>query len=352
MTAGKPTANTKTVVRFDHFVHPAFQKRLAGEPDIEYLELSQADAPASWDAMARAHVYQISAAKDELDQQWFAAKALLERAPKLLCVSSSGAGYDTSDVDACTAAGVLVVNQSGGNAQSVAEHTLGLMLDVSKRISENDRLLRTKRGYTREALMGREISGRTLGLVGIGEVGRRVSKLAVAFGMTVLASDPHVDADTMAGYGARKVELDELIAQSDFVSLHCPRIPTTMNLINAAAFEAMKPGAIFVSTARGGIHDEAALTKGIESGHLAGAGVDVWDIEPPPMDHPLVQRDNVVSTFHTAGVTSEARQRMAEYASDQIVEVLAGKRPPRLINTEVWPAYVKRFEAIMGHIPA
>lgn len=345
------SANTKTVVRFDHFVHPAFQARLAGEPDIDYLELSQNDEGASWAAFERAHVYQISAAKDELGKQWWASGPLLEKSPQLLCVSSSGAGYDTSDVAACTAAGVLVVNQSGGNAQSVAEHTLGLMLDVSKRISENDRLLRTSRGYSREALMGREISGRTLGIVGLGEVGKRVSKLANAFDMTVVATDPNVDTDTMASYGAKKVELAEVLAQSDFVSLHCPRIPTTMNMIDAAAFDAMKPGAIFITTARGGIHDEAALTKAVQSGHLAGAGIDVWDIEPPPIDHPLVKMENVVSTFHTAGVTSEARERMAEYASDQIVDVLSGKRPRRLINPEAWPAYVKRFEAIMGRTP-
>lgn len=344
--------NTKTVVRFDHFVHPAFKARLDQEPDIEYLELSQGDESAAWAAMARANVYQISSAKDELAKQWFAAPQLLDRASNLLCVSSTGAGYDTTDVEACTRAGILVVNQSGGNAQSVAEHTLGLMLDLSKRISENDRLLRASRGYTRESLMGREIYGRTLGIVGAGEIGSRVSKLANAFGMTVIATDPNVDASRMATYGARKVELAEVLSSADFISIHCPRIPTTMNLIDAAAFQSMKPGAIFITTARGGIHDEAALTKAVQSGHLAGAGIDVWDIEPPPIDHPLVKMENVVSTFHTAGVTSEARQRMAEFASDQVVEVLSGKRPPRIINPEVWPAYVKRFEAIMGRTPA
>jgi D-3-phosphoglycerate dehydrogenase len=344
--------NTKTVVRFDHFINPAFQQRLAQENDIEYLELRQDDETAGYGAFERAHIYQISAAKDELEKKWWATAPLLERAPNLLAVSSGGAGYDTSDAEACTNAGVLLVNQAGGNAQSVAEHTLGLMLDLSKRISENDRLLRSnKRDYPRESLMGREISGRTLGVVGIGEVGSRVAKLANAFGMNVLAVDPNVDAGAVAAHGARKVSLDELLAHSDFVSIHCPRIPTTTNMIDTAAFKAMKPGVIFITTARGGIHDEAALTAAMDDGHVAGAGLDVWDIEPPPLEHPLLVRDNVVSTYHTAGVTSEARQRVAQYASEQIVSILRGERPPRIINPEAWPAYAKRFERIMGKTP-
>ncbi len=345
------SGNTKSVVRFDHFMHPAFDQRLKAEPDIDYRVFGQQAETEALAVFEHAHIYHISAAKDEVAPNWFANAALIERAPDLLCVSSSGSGYDTTDVDACTAAGICVVNQSGGNAQSVAEHTLALMLDVSKRVSENDRLLRSHRGYTREDLMGREISGRTLGVVGIGEVGSRVSRLATAFGMTVLATDPNVDADRAASFGARKVELDELVSQSDFVSLHCPRIPTTMNLIDRAKFEAMRPGTIFITTARGGIHDESALTASIETGHLGGAGIDVWDVEPPPEDHPLLARDNVVATFHTAGVTAEARQRMAEYASDQIVRTLNGERPPRLINPEVWPAYSARFERLLGKRP-
>ncbi len=347
------SANTKTVVRFDNFINPAFPARLAAEPDIEYIELDRNDEAAGFEAMARAHVYHIQAAKDEVLNHWRADAPLLVRAPNLLAVSSSGAGYDTCDAAACTEAGVLLVNQAGGNAQSVAEHTLALMLDLSKRISENDRLLRSdKRDYPRESLMGREISGRTIGVVGIGQVGSRVAKLATAFGMDVLATDPNVDADTVSGHGARKVELNELLSQSDFVSIHCPRIPTTVNMIDEAAFKAMKPGAIFITTARGGIHDEKALSAAMDSGHIGGAGLDVWDVEPPPIDHPLLARTNVVSTYHTAGVTSEARQRVAQYASDQIVDLLSGKRPPRIVNPEAWPAYVKRFEKIMGKPPA
>jgi D-3-phosphoglycerate dehydrogenase len=170
----------------------------------------------------RSMPYQISAARDELPQRWFATDQLLERCPKLLCVSSTGAGYDTVDTAASTKAGVLVVNQAGANAQSVAEHTIALMLDVSRRISEGDRLLRRKRGFAREDIMGREMSGKAVGLVGIGQIGSRVAGLARAFGMTVLAFDPYLTKEGIARRGATSVTMKELLDRSDFVSLHCP----------------------------------------------------------------------------------------------------------------------------------
>ena len=176
-----------------------------------------------WPHLAEAHAFQVSSAKDELPRHWFATAELLARCPELLCVSSNGAGYDTVDVAACTRAGVLVVNQSGGNAQAVAEHAIGLMLDLTRRITENDRRLRHERGYSREDIMGREISGKTLGLVGIGHIGGRVAKLAQAFGMTVLAFDPYLTEEEIGRRGATAVSMDELLARSDFVSLHCPR---------------------------------------------------------------------------------------------------------------------------------
>jgi D-3-phosphoglycerate dehydrogenase / 2-oxoglutarate reductase len=293
-------------------------------------------------------VYQISAARDELPPQWFATAALHERCPGLLCVSSTGAGYDTVDAAACTRAGVLVVNQAGANAQSVAEHTIALMLEVSRRISEGDRLLRRERGFTREDIMGREMSGRVVGLVGIGHIGTRVAGLARAFGMTVLAFDPYLTEEEIARRGAVSVAMGELLERSDFVSLHCPRDDSTRRMIDAGAFARMKKGAVFVTTARGGIHDEDALLGALRSGHLRGAGIDVWDKEPPPLDHPLLEQENVVASYHTAGVTPEARRNIWALAAEQIVGIFKGGRPPRLVNPEVWPAYAKRFEAILG----
>ena len=257
-------------------------------------------------------------------------------------MSSSGAGYDTVDVPACTAAGIAVVNQAGGNADSVAEHTLAMILSLCRHMLQCDRRMRREFGFTREEVMGHEIKGRTIGLVGIGNVGTRVARLARAFGLDVIATDPFVDAAEIERRGARPATLQQVLEQSDFVSLHCPRDASTLKMVDAAAFARMKKGAIFITTARGGIHDEAALVEALASGHLAGAGVDVWDREPPPLDHPLLAMDNVFATFHNAGVTHEARRNVAQIAADQIVALLAGERPPRLVNPEVWPAYLER----------
>ncbi len=343
------TAFIKRVVRADLWIDAAFDERLAREADLSLRVFKiRGDDAATREALAQAHVYHISAAKDELPQAWFARAGLLAQCPDLLCVSAGGAGYDTVDVAACTAAGIAVVNQSGGNAVSVAEHTLGLMLGVSRRMLEGDRRMRREIGYAREDVMGREISGKTLGLVGIGHIGTRVAALARAFGMQVIACDPNLSAAEIERRGARAVSFDELLAQSDFVSLHCPRESATLKLMNEGAFARMKPGAIFITTARGGIHDEAALVQALQSGHLAGAGVDVWDQEPPPLDHPLLAMDNVFATFHVAGVTHEARRNMGAVAADQIAGLLAGGRPPRLINPEVWPEFEKRRARILG----
>lgn len=341
-------ADEKRVVRSDLWIDAAFDERLAREPGVSLAVFPVRGNPqANWDLLAAAHVYQVSAAKDELPREWFVNDALLARCPQLLCVSSTGAGYDTVDVAACTAAGVAVVNQAGGNAASVAEHTLAMLLSVSRRMVECDRRMRRETGFSREDVMGHEIRGRTLGLVGIGHIGTRVAALARAFGMEVVATDPLLAPEEIARRGARAVALPELLAEADFVSLHCPRDAGTLRMIDAAAFARMKRGAIFVSTARGGIHDEAALVEALRSGHLGGAGIDVWDQEPPPLDHPLLQMDKVYATFHTAGVTHEARRNMALISAEQIAGLLAGERPPRLVNPEVWPAFVQRRAAIL-----
>lgn len=334
------------VVRFGFWIDPAFDRILSAEPSItsQTCAITGADTEL-WQALAQAHVLQTNSARDELPPHLIANAALLERCPHLLAVSANGSGCDTIDIAACTQAGVMVLNQAGGNADSVAEMSLGLMLAVLRRIAESDRLLRSsERGFSREDLMGRELRGRTLGLVGMSEIGRRTAALARAFGMRVLGSDPGLDAQEMARRGAEAVSLDELVRQSDIVSLHCPRNAHTLNLMNAERFAAMKPGAIFISTARSGIHDEAALAEALTSGHLAGAGLDVWTQEPPPAHHPLLALPNVVATYHTAGVTQEARRNNATMAATQIVELLTtGQRPARLVNPEVWPRASERL---------
>lgn len=345
-------ATSKRVVRSDLWIDAAFDERLAREPDISLAIFPvRGNESAAWDKLSAAHVYHISAAKDELPKEFWAKPELLSRCPDLLCVSAGGAGYDTVDVAACTAAGVIVVNQAGGNAVSVAEHTLAMMLGVSRRMIEGDRRMRREVGYSREDVMGHEIRGKTVGLVGIGQIGTRVAALARAFGLEVIATDPFLSAEEIARRGAKAVSFDELLARSDFVSLHCPRDASTLKMMNAETFARMKKGSIFITTARGGIHDEAALVHALKSGHLAGAGVDVWDQEPPPLDHPLLAMDNVFATFHVAGVTHESRRNVAAISAEQVVAVLAGERPPRLINPGAWPEFEKRRERILGRSP-
>ena len=339
----------KRVVRSDLWINPVFDERLAQAQDIDFQIFPvRGDRDLALQLLSQAHVYQVSAAKDELPQEWVVSAGLIARCPQLLCVSSTGAGYDTVDVAACTAAGIAVVNQAGGNADSVAEHTLALMLSVSRRMVESDRRMRREQGFTREDVMGHEIRGKTMGLVGMGHIGTRVARLAQAFGMQVLAVDPFLSAEDIQKRGARSVSFSELLAQSDVVSLHCPRDATTLKMMNADTFAQMKPGALFINTARGGLHDEAALTQALTSGHLAGAGLDVWDQEPPPLDHPLLAMDNVFATFHTAGVTHEARRNVAVIGAEQILQLLAGERPPRLVNPEVCGALEKRRAALLG----
>lgn len=345
----KMAAAIKKVARFDLWIDPVFDQRLRDEQDISLgvCPVRGADEKA-WELLSGAHIYHVSAAKDELPRQWFVDASLLRCCANLLCVSSTGAGYDTVDVEACTRAGIAVVNQAGGNAASVAEHTLGLMLGVSRRMLECDRRMRREYGFSREDVMGHEIREKTLGLIGIGHVGTRVASLAQAFGMKVLATDPHLSAEEIQRRGATAVSLNDLLSRSDIVSLHCPRDGSTLKMIGEQAFGRMKKGAIFVNTARGGIHDEVAMIAALQTGHLAGAGIDVWDQEPPPLDHPLLKMDNVYATFHTAGVTHEARRNIALIAAEQILQVLNGDKPPRLVNPEVWPTFVARYFALFG----
>jgi D-3-phosphoglycerate dehydrogenase len=347
------SVNNKRVFYVRYLAHEIYADILRARPDVR-LDRLENETPEQVAApiMAAAHAYQIGAARDETKAEFHVHQDLLRRAPNLLIVSSNGAGYDPVDVDACTAAGVLVVNQSGGNAHSVAEHVLGMMLCLSKRIVESDHVLRRDRNVNRNALMGNEVQGKTIGIVGIGNVGRRVAQLCNGlFGMTVLAYDPYLTAAEIAARGAEKVELDDLLRRADYVSISCPLTKDNRGMIGAGQFALMPPHAFFITTARGFIHDETALTQALRDKRIAGAGLDVWDKEPPPSDHPLLQFDNVLASPHTAGVTKEARTNMGRIAAEQILAALDGKRPPRVVNPEVWPVYAKRFERAFGFAP-
>lgn len=341
----------KSVFWFDDGKRPNVADALEKNyPDITVHRLSfkgpQAD---NWGVISASHAYCITSTRQEVPPEYLCDAKFLQRCPDLLAVSSTGAGYDTVDVAACTAAGVLVVNQSGGNADAVAEHTVAMMLSLTKNIPQTDRYLRTARGTPRETFKGRNAKGRTVGLVGLGEVGRRVARICESgLQMRVLACDPHLTAEQCRERGAIKVDLATLLAESRFVSLHCPYNAETKGMIGARELAAMQPGSYLINTARGGIVDEQALAEALKSGHLAGAGVDVWVEEPPPLAHPLLALDNVIATFHTAGVTEDSRHNMANWNADQLAGILRGERPPRLVNPDAWPKFKRRLEKILG----
>src|SRR3979490_974359 len=206
------TVNNKRVFYVKYLAHPVYEEIIKARPDVrlDRLENESADN-VSAPGLAAAHAYQIGAARDELAKPFHVDQDLLRRAPNLLIVSSNGAGFDPVDVDACTAAGVLVVNQSGGNANSVAEHALGMLLTLSKRIIEADRALRREANVNRNALIGNEANGKIIGIVGLGNVGRRIAALCNGLlGMKVLAYDPYLTATEMAARGGEKGEPGEL----------------------------------------------------------------------------------------------------------------------------------------------
>ncbi len=346
-------ANIKRLAYFEKFFDPIAERRLAARPEIDLVRLHY-DQPESdtWREISRAHGYQIQP-RGELREPWFGDATLVRRCPSLLAISSSGAGYDMVDVDACTAAGVIVCSQSGFNKEAVAEHTLGFILALSKKIGLADKALRRDGVRDRFRYVGNDIRGKTVGIVGIGQIGTRTAELCrTLFGMPVLAYDPYLTAEQIRERGATKVELDELLRRSDFVSLHCPRTGETMGMIGRAQFALMKPTAFFISTARGGIHSEDDLAVALREGRIAGAGLDVFLQEPPQPDHPLLALDTVVASPHTAGVTEEALYDMAIATAEQWITIFTGGVPPRLVNPDAWPRYAERFGSLLGFTPS
>jgi D-3-phosphoglycerate dehydrogenase len=354
MAGGSTTKeNVKRVFYVRTLNHPIYLELIATRPEIrlDKLENDSPDTVAN-PIVAATHAYQVSSARDELPARYHVNKDLIARAPNLLIVSTGGAGYDTVNVKDCTDAGVLVVNQTGGNADAVAAHVLGMMLMLSKQVVQVNNALRKGTMKDRKLYMGNDINNKTIGIVGLGNVGRRLAKLcATVFDMTVLAYDPFLDEKTIASRNATKVELDELCRRSDFISINCPLDDTTRNMISTRQFGLMQKHAYFITAARGFITDEKALEDALRNKQIAGAGLDVFSKEPPAMDHPLLQFDNVIASPHTAGVTKEARANMGQYAASQLILALDGGKPPRMVNPEVWPAYAKRFERTFGITP-
>jgi D-3-phosphoglycerate dehydrogenase/(S)-sulfolactate dehydrogenase len=254
--------------------------------------------------------------------------------PALRIISRNGVGYDRIDVPATTRRGIAVTITPEGNHAAVAEHAIALLLAVTRSIVTN--AVDTRHGNWRRRGVFVPLRGKTLGIIGLGRIGRSVARRAAAFDLRLLACETFPDREFAAKYGIEIVDLDTLLAQSDFVSLHAPMTPETHELINARTLKRMKRGSILINTARGGLVNEADLLAALESGHLAGAGLDVLVVEPPPADHPLLRLDNVVISPHLSALDSQAVEDMATAAARNILDIFSGQWPAAgLVNPEV-----------------
>lgn len=281
------------------------------------------DVPGSWVGIARTNLAQADALicllLDRIDAE------VLARAPKLRVIANCAVGYDNIDLDAATRAGVCVTNTPDVLTEATAELAFALMLAAARHIPEGDRLVRSRQwqGWRLDQLLGIQLAGKTLGVIGLGRIGRAVARRAEAFAMRVISAnhDPS--------------EIDRVFAEADVVSLHCPLTPATRHLVNAARLALMKPTAILVNTARGGCIDDGALVAALERGQIFAAALDVFATEPE-IDARFYDCPRLVLAPHIGSATTEARTQMARLCAAAVVDVLAGKRPTHLVNPAVW----------------
>lgn len=249
-------------------------------------------------------------------------RAILDAAPRLKVVGRAGVGVDNVDVDAATARGVVVMNAPAGNTTTTAELAISLMLALARNVSRGDRAVRNGEWKLRGKLLGSEISGKTLGVVGLGRIGRVVATRGLGLAMKVVAYDPYLSGQRSPLEGVELLSLDELLSRADFVSLHVPYSDETRNLISRERLFAMKPGARLINCARGGLVDELALAEALAAGRLKGAALDVFESEPPPKDHPLLAREDVILTPHLGASSEEAQRNVALEIAQQVSEFL------------------------------
>lgn len=264
--------------------------------------------------------------------------ALLEHYPNLRIYANRAVGFDNVDVPAATQRGVLVCNTPGVLDASVADLTLGLILSLARQIPAGDAYVRA--GLWRQrgpAPLGASLDGKILGLLGMGRIGRAVAQRARAFGMEVLYCNRSRYPDIEESGLARFVERDELFQCADFISLHLPLTPASRGGVGAREFQLMKPSAYLINTARGAVVDEAALIQALQSGEIAGAGLDVMEKEPIDENHPLCALSNVILQSHAGSATHETRRAMLDLAVDNLIKGMSGERPLAMVNPEVWP---------------
>lgn len=318
---------TRKKVIVPETIHRAGLEILRQEADV--IDLAEQRGQPLRDYVAEAHAIVVRVAKID--------KELLEQAGNLMIIAKHGVGYDNIDVEAATQKGVVVINTPLDNAESVAEHNLGLMLSLSKNIAIADRELRAGKLSPREKYTGIELKDKNLGLIGVGRVGSTLAyKCQAAFNMKVLVYDPYISREKADQLSVTKIEkLDDVLRAADYVAICVPLTEETANLIGARELGLMKPDAFLVNSSRGGIVDEQALYDCLAKGRIAGAAMDVYVKEPPASDHPLLSLDNFIGTPHIAGSTREAMRRMAVTVAEEVLRVFHGERPKFPVNPQV-----------------
>jgi D-3-phosphoglycerate dehydrogenase len=273
--------------------------------------------------------------------------ATLEGADRLAVIARYGVGYDSVDVPACTAKGVALTITPDGVRRPVALNVMTFLLALTHRLFEQDRALRAGEGWTRKLeLMGYGLTNKRLGLIGLGNIGSEVARLAKPFGLVAIAFDPYVDPARAAELGVELVDLDTLLATADFVSVHCALTPETRHLLNAERLALMKPSAFLINTARGPIVDQVALTNALSERRIRGAGLDVFEQEPVDPTDPLFALDNVIATPHALCWTDEFALLTGRSAMESILAIASGDMPKYVVNKEVGdvPAFQAKLQ--------
>jgi D-3-phosphoglycerate dehydrogenase len=265
---------------------------------------------------------------------------LIASAPRLRGITKYGVGVDSIDLAAASRAGVLVAHCPVYGSETIAEHAFALMICLSRKIMPMDRSIRSA-GWVEPLapLLGNDLAGKTLGIVGCGRIGRAIAARAAAFRMRCIACDPYVDGEALAQDGIEKVGLDDLLERADILTVHAVLTPETRGMIGERELARMKPSALVINVARGAIIDEPSLVRALREGRIAGAGLDVFAAEPLAPDHPLVGLDNVILTPHLAWYTREARERLERDALQSVVDLLEGRIPRHIKNPEAVQRY-------------
>ncbi len=320
------------------YIHPHFVMDLAPRPND----------PGYW-----SRLYSLEIKPDHVKdvdglvvlRPWINRSTFGSAADDLVVIGRSGAGYDKIDLAACTEHGVAVFNAPLALNHSTASSALLFMLALAKRLPEQDRIVREGRWDRQAAVMGNEIEGRTLGIIGLGHSGRELARLVAPFAMRILAFSPHADPAEASSLNVRLISLERVLRESDFLSLHCRLTVTTRRLIGAAQLAMMKPGAYFINVGRGELVDQQALVAALRDRRIAGAGLDVFEVEPLPADDALIGLDNVILTPHWSASTSEVWSATGQAMAEGMLRAARGQRPDNIVNPEVLdqPAFVRKL---------